>query len=181
MDHDQRGAFLWETIGRIDQNISATNTKAGMILALNTFLLGGAALQADRYLKPLLDDGWWWGGAVALIALLGAACFVSMLITFSVIQPFLNPSKGFQDYKSLIFFGDIASHADGRAYAMAHQQQGHEELLEDLARQAHVVADIAKTKFDRLRLATRLAVFFQFPLLAGLLLIQLVTAAGSAS
>ena len=168
-------------LGRIDQYIVTTNAKAALLLAFNTFILGGFALKADEYLKPLAANFGWCAVAVILIAVMGLTCLLSLWVTFSVVQPYLNSSKGFAGYHSLIYFGDISRAQDGRSYAKSLQDAKDQTLFEDLARQTHVLADIAQRKFNRLRLATRLAVFIQCPILVLLLAVHLIVAAGGAS
>ena len=181
MNVEQRNEFLWSILGRIDQYIGTTNSKAALLLAFNTFILGGFTLKADEYLKAFEASYGWSSAAIILLALLGVTCLVSLWITFSVVQPYLNPSKGFSDYHSNIYFGDIARAQDGRSYAKSLQDAKAETLSEDLARQTHVLADSAQCKFYRLRRATRIAVFIQCPILVLLLAIHLIVAAGGGS
>lgn len=165
--------FLWKTIGRIDTYIGTTNAKAALIVAFDTFLLGGLLLKAGDILAPLKAVAWAHTTFVWLIAVIGVASVVSLWFTLSVVQPFLTSNKRPGQYHSRVFFGDIAEVKDAASFVSQVREAGPDEMHDDLAQQVHVVAGIACTKFKRLRWVTRVAVFAQIPALLALLLLAL--------
>ncbi len=165
--------FLWKTIGRIDTYIGTTNAKAALIVAFDTFLLGGLLLKASDILTPLQPTPWAHTAALWLIATVGVASVASLWITLSVVQPFLTSNKRPGQYHSRIFFGDIAEVADASAFLTQAKEASPDEMFDDLAQQLHVVSTIACKKFKRLQWVTRVAVFVQIPMLLILLLLAL--------
>ncbi|MCC5787427.1 MAG: hypothetical protein JJU33_12090 [Phycisphaerales bacterium] len=165
--------FLWKTIGRTDTYIGTTNAKAALIVAFDTFLLGGLLLKAGDILTPLKPTPWAHTTSLWLIAAIAVASVVSLWITISVAQPLLTTNKRPGDYHSRIFFGDIAEVKDPGAFVIQVRNADEDEMLNDLAQQVHIVSSIACTKFKRLRWATRVAVFTQIPVLLALLLVAL--------
>lgn len=165
--------FLWKTLGRIDTYIGTTNVKAALIVAFDTFLLGGLLLKAPDILTPLKAAPVAHTWALWFIATIGVASVASLWITLSVVQPFLTSNKRPGEYHSRIFFGDISEVKDAGAFLTQVRDSGADEMLDDLAQQVHIVATIACTKFTRLRWVTRVAVFAQIPVLLALLLLAL--------
>lgn len=165
--------FLWKTMGRIDSYIGTTNAKAALIVAFDTFLLGGLLLKAGDILTPLKPVPSAHTAALWLIAAIGVASVVSLWLTLSVVQPFLTSNKRPGQYHSRIFFGDIAEVKDTIAFMSQVRGANADEMLDDLAQQVHVVSGIACTKFKRLRRVTQVAVFAQIPVLLALLLVAL--------
>lgn len=172
-DTSAKTDFLWKTLGRIDTYIGTTNAKAALVVAFDTFLLGGLLLKAGDILTPLKTVMWAHTAAVWLIALIGVMSVVSLWLTLSVVQPFLTSNKRPGQYHSRVFFGDIAEVKDASAFTSQVRDAGLEEMHDDLTQQVHVVAGIARTKFVRLQVVTRVAVFAQIPLLLVLLLLSL--------
>lgn len=168
--------FAWKTMGRIDTYVGTTNAKAALILGFDTFLLGGLLLKAADILTPLkaAPKAHLW--ALSLIAAIGVLSVISLWITFSVVQPFLTSGKRPGQYHSRVFFGDIAEVADGNSFLTQVSTADTDAMLDDLARQTHIVANIAMSKFERLRWAARVAVFAQIPVMLALLLLALFAA-----
>ncbi|QNN25166.1 hypothetical protein HED60_23755 [Planctomycetales bacterium ZRK34] len=165
--------FVTKVIGRIDNYIVSANKKSGVLIAFNVFLLGGFLLKAGDILKPLAGTPWAHNLSFGLIVLVGLASVFSLCVTLSVIQPYLNSSSRAGDYHSLIFFGDIVRVENSQAYVRQVKALKKTDILADFAQQAYTVAQIADTKFKRLQLVTRVAVFIQCSLLSVLLAIQL--------
>jgi hypothetical protein len=172
-DTGTKSDFLWKTLGRIDSYIGTTNVKAALIVAFDTFLLGGLLLKAQDILIPLKVAPFAHTWMLWLIAAIGVSSVASLWITLSVVQPFLTSNKRPGQYHSRIFFGDISEVKDAGAFLSQVRDSDADEMLEDLAQQVHIVASIACTKFKRLRWVTRVAVFAQIPVLLALLLLAL--------
>jgi len=165
--------YLWKTLGRMDTYIGTTNTKAALLVAFDTFLLGGLLVKSADILMPLKTAPTAHTWAIWLIAGTGALAVFSLWATLSVVQPFLTSSKRAGDYHSRVFFGDVAEVKDAPAYLTQVRNADADAMLDDLAQQVHVVATIAQKKFKRLQLVARVAVFGQVPVLLVLLLLAL--------
>lgn len=168
--------FLWKTIGRVDSYIGTTNAKAALLIAFETFLLGGLLLKSGDVLTPLKATPVAHSWALWLIALTGGLAVLSLWGTLSVVQPFLTSNKRPGEYHSRVFFGDIAEVGDARAFVDQVREAETDAMLDDLAQQVHVVSKIAHRKFVRLRLVTRVAMFAQIPVLFLLLMLALFAA-----
>ena len=165
--------FLWKIIGRMDTYIGTTNAKAALLVAFDTFLLGGLLVKSPDILTPLnaVPAAQTW--ALWLIAITGALAVFSLWVTLSVVQPFLKSNKRPGDYHSLVFFGDVAEVKDAASYLVQVRSADSDALLDDLAQQVHAVSTVAMAKFTRLRFVTRIAVFGQIPVLLVLLMLVL--------
>ena len=171
-DAAARTDFLWNTLTRMDGYITSTNSKAGMLLAYETFLLGAFILKADEFLDPIAVD-WVRISSIVLITVFGLACVVSLVLTPSVVQPFLKSNSRPGKYHSQIYFGDVSRVANAKKFVELVHGADANSRLDDLAQQVHIVAEAANRKFERLRWSTRAAVFVQCPVLLILLAVEL--------
>jgi hypothetical protein len=169
--------FLWKIIQRFDFYINSTNTKASAIIAFNTFVVGGIVLKASDLLpaKQLHHCL----AIVSSVSLLIAATasLVSLGITFSVISPFLKSSEKQEQYTSSIFFAHVAALSDPIKFYQQIQYVDDEKILKDLCVQSHSLAQGLNSKFNRMQIAFRAIIFFQFPALGFVILIKLCTLA----
>jgi hypothetical protein len=159
---------LWKIINRFDLLINSTNSKAALIIAFNTFVLGGLLLKwAD--LLPIQPAYLNTAGIVALSAA-SLASIVSLVFTIMAITPYLES----HDYHSDLYFKDIASLPKGDVYLERVNQMQSEILTKDLSFQIHVLASGLKKKFQCLKVAT-LAIFCaQIPAILILIVLKII-------
>jgi len=120
--------------------IAAAEVKVGIVVAIDTAMLGGiaAALSASN---PAASS--WWIYLLTLIAV-GALGIAIICAAMSIMPRVSGPAR------SLLFFGRIAE-MDSSEFRNQFSQVSDDELLEDLANQIHRNAQIAKTKFRWVR------------------------------
>lgn len=138
--------------------IAAADIKVGVIVGINTAMGGGlAAAYNDADHKTLL--------AVCLTVLASILGVLSVLFAAMAVLPHVNGPK-----KSLIFFGCI-SMLDREEYSLNLKKASEEDLLDDLGRQIHRNAEIAREKYICLGKSMRLALVFAATWAASLFLL----------
>lgn len=167
--------FLWKVIQRYDSYINATNTKAGMIAAFNTFVFGTIVIKwkdllplYGNHLNAALLAG-------ALLAIAALAALVSLWYAFSVINPFLKSPKKPTQYHSAIFFSHVAEHAQPEQYLSCMDEISHHAIYEDLAFQTHALACGLDVKFKKLRISVGAVIFALVPALSLMVAVKLFT------
>jgi hypothetical protein len=172
---DDNQKLLIEIIKRFDTYINASNAKIAVILSYCMAYIGGLGFKlVDISDKRVHDTGWW---------LLLVVCLVSAVVTlwaarfaYQALAPQVPSGRGAHEPPSVVFFGDVATHPGGRdGYVASINQLTEEEVVRDLASQAHTLAAIAKSKFALIDKATQSIVRVQIPLFA-LILVLLLTA-----
>jgi len=159
---EQRLDFLWRAIGRYDFYFGTTLTRATALTTLNGLVVagvlarGGDILDALRH-RPVLAPV-----ASAGLLLSAAAVFASTWFCFQAAVPYLGRPSTQQPGRSLLFFGHVAARgADDYARALA--AAGAEEILDDLAEQAHELARALDAKFVALRWAWLATLYILLP------------------
>jgi hypothetical protein len=138
-------------IQRFDSYYNASNTKGSFFLGFSTFLCG-AIVASYKSLLTLIEPGN--TGVILFFNILTISiiclCSISILIVCIAIKPYLtsgNSSK--EKYHSLIFFGSIAEY-DEDEYAQKVKDYSDDELLEDMSKQACILAKGLSKKYNLL-------------------------------
>lgn len=127
--------------------IAAADIKVGVIVGINTAMGGGlAAAYNDADHRALL--------AIILTVATSVLGVLSVLFAVMAVLPHLNGPK-----RSLIFFGCISA-LDREEYSACLKGVSEEDLLDDLGRQIHRNAEIARDKYICLGKSMRLALLF---------------------
>lgn len=156
--------LLFETIKRYDSYIGTTNTKVAVILSYCMAYIGGLSYKViDLSAEGSASCLWW----VALI-LVGASVLASLFAAYRAYEA-LNPNvasgRDPHEPPSIFFFDDVANMTGGRdGYVTRVSEITDSEVVQDLARQAHVLAKILSTKMKTLNRSIRILVQTQLPL-----------------
>jgi hypothetical protein len=164
LDEAQRIDFLWKVIARYDTYISATNTKASFIVALNSFMVGTILVKWNSIVSDAS------GSALrnVLHLALGATAVcaaVAVVLCLLAVAPYLRTKGDESHYLSAVFFGDVAMHSlpgDYRDYIVKATRRS---LAEDLSFQAHALAGGLAKKFRLIKAGMNVAIFGQVPAL----------------
>jgi hypothetical protein len=149
-------------IQRYDGLYNAVNSKANYFLAINTFI-GGAILASYKPLLDLIPKT-----SISSIAFYNCIVIAELIIvvisiftTCLAINPFLKSGNSLKKnkYKSLIYFGSVADFKK-KDYKHKIKEMKDEELLNDMVKQAWILATGLKMKFKYLKFSSWL-VFFE--------------------
>lgn len=165
--------FLWKVLGRYDDYIGSTNSKTAIIVAFNAFVVTGIILRWNDI--GTLFTGYTKLTSVANLLLIVAAISstVSLWFVFKSINPFLKSPEHPTKYTSAIFFGHVSKFNSPEDYIAHLNEMDQDRLFQDLARQAHSIAQGTKNKFDHLAKAIGVIILFQIPSLTTILLMKL--------
>lgn len=156
--------LLFEVIKRYDGYIGATNTKIAVILSYCMAYVGGISFKIiDLSAKQSHDWAWW------LVLIFAGASVAATLYAAYYAYEALNPQtpsgRAQHEKPSIIFFGDVANLVGGRdGYVNRINEITDTEIVEDLARQAHVLASIVSKKMTILNRSIRVLAKAQLPL-----------------
>ena len=163
--------FLWKTHSYTNDYIRFADTKAAIIIALSSALLGSLlTIKAHYFLAPsrfnLIDPSWkgsWLGiGALVAFAFLAAAWVQAMLAIAPRLTTFAFPGflashvpflanvlgkKSPPLSPGLIYWGNILAHGTEDAFWAAISTPTQSQLAEALARHLFVLASISHRKF----------------------------------
>ncbi|MCR4510575.1 DUF5706 domain-containing protein [Pseudomonas sp. 32.2.56] len=149
----------FEVLKRIDTYIGTTNTKCTIIMSYCA-----AAIALTFTLLDKLDIK---EASVAFTVSIGLASTISlisaaacMILACLVIFPVTYSKKNAYHGTSLLFFGDIAKHANGEeGFKQRFLKTSDIKYLEDLTTQVHSLSTIASTKFQKIQLITIILIF----------------------
>lgn len=158
-----RPDFLWKVIQRYDVYINGSNAKAAILITFNTFVLGTIVIKSSEILGVYASSRSVTSIVAFLLIATSIAATVSMWFGLNAIAPIFTSSKEPTKYHSLIFFDHVSEFNNPDAYRDAVNAVTPEALTDDLAKQAHALAGIAKTKFRRLMWSVRCIVFAELP------------------
>lgn len=150
---------LWHIIRRFDHMIETTNSKAALIIAFNTFILGGIVLKWGELLPP--NPLWLKIAGSIILAAAAGACVVSLFLTFRAIAPYLKS----HNYRSNVFFKDIEKHQEPEEYHKEMKGLTQDHLTRDLSFQVHVISGGMSDKFRCLEKAVHAIFYAQLPAL----------------
>ena len=172
---DDHQKLLIEIIKRFDLYINSSNSKIAIILSYCMAYIGGLGFKlVDISDKRVHDLAWWGLLCVALASVVVTLC--AARYAYLALNPQVPSGRAPHEAPSVVFFGDVTAHPGGRdGYAMAIGGLTDEQIVQDLASQAHTLAGIANSKFALLGKATKCIVHAQIPMFA-LVLVLLVTA-----
>lgn len=156
--------LLWEIIKRYDAYINASNTKIAVILSYGMAYLGAIAFKVFDLIAQQCGSSLKW---VALVLAFASVCatLYAIIRAYGALKPQTPPGRATHEEPSILFFGDVADLAGGRdGYVARIQDITEAEIVEDLARQAHVLAGIVTTKMKALNESVRSLAKFQLPL-----------------
>lgn len=122
--------------------IATAETKVGVVVAINTAMLGGLGAAFSSAEVAVRTQYWAFLLTMAAAMLLGAGLFFAAM---AVLPRVAGPSK------SLLFFGQVGSRTDFD-YISNFKSASVDELLEDWTAQIHRNAQIACAKFKWVRL-----------------------------
>lgn len=123
--------------------IAAAETKVGVVVAIDTAMLGALGAAFSSAETAVRTQHWAFLFTLASAMLLGAGLTCAAM---AVIPRVTGPRK------SLLFFGPIATSTAGD-YFNSFKSASYDELLEDWTSQIHRNAQIAGDKFKWVRLA----------------------------
>lgn len=172
---DDQQKLLFEIIKRFDSYINSSNSKIAIILSYCMAYIGGLGFKlVDVSDKRIHDVAWW---ALLLVSLLSVVVTLwSARYAYLALHPQVPSGRAGHEAPSAIFFGDVAQHPGGRdGYAASLRTMGDEDVIRDLAGQAHTLAGIASRKYALLAKSTTCIVRVQIPLF-GIILAVLLTA-----
>lgn len=156
--------LLLEIIKRFDTYINACNAKVAVILSYCIAYIGGLGFKlADIADKREHDIAWWVLLGISLLSAI--ATLASAYFAYKALSPQTPSGRAPHESPSAIFFGDVATHPGGRdGYVASVENITSEEVVKDLASQAHVLATITQSKFALVKKATSLIANLQIPL-----------------
>ncbi len=162
---------LWKSIQRYDAYYGATNNKGALLIAYFTFSLGVVLVQLGNIdlIAPVTDVT-----ArrifLCLCALVTLATVAALVQVLRVVSPYLLSNKKPGLYHSIIYYADVAEHESADSFVEQIGRGDAQKMTEDLARQAHVLAQGLRTKYRLMKIAFRFTLFAQLPLLASLVI-----------
>lgn len=151
---------FFKVLGRYDHYINTANTKTTVLTSFLIAVIAGISLRLVLLLKEpkiayycdLLNPYVW---------SLATICLSLLAIIFAFIQLRPNTSSD-ANYQSMIFYGDVAKH-EYSAFLAAVNKATPQNILDDLARQVHAVAEVTDNKFKYLKRVTTIIVWFVIP------------------
>lgn len=156
--------LLLEIIKRYDGYIGATNAKIAVIMAYSMAYVGGVAFKIID-LSAKRSHEWTWWLAILLAGASVAATLYAAYHAYEALNPQTPPGRAQHEKPSIVFFGDVANLAGGRdGYVTRINEITDTEIVEDLARQAHVLAGIISKKMAILNRSIRALAKVQLPL-----------------
>jgi hypothetical protein len=176
---DEQQKLLLEIIKRFDGYINATNSKIAVVLSYCMAYIGGLGFKlVDVSDKHDHDCAWWLLLLVSGLSVI--ATLVAAQFAYRALKPQTPAGRALHEKPSVLFFGDVASHAGGRdGYGAYLASLATEEIVTDLSSQAHVLATIATSKFRLLSSGITWLVRVQLPSF-GVVLVMLITALSKA-
>jgi CBS domain containing-hemolysin-like protein len=85
--------YLFKIINRFDFYINSTNTKASLIIAWNGVVIGAILLKYTEVVSIFQSTAWAKLAAVVLLTLIGTCSLISTVFVFSLVFPFLRPTR----------------------------------------------------------------------------------------
>ena len=156
--------LLIEIIKRYDSYIGSSNAKIAVILSYSMAYIGGVAFKIiDLSAKRSHDCTWWLAIVISSASVL--VTLYAMYLAYRALNPQTPPGRAPHEQPSVIFFGDVANLVGGRdGYFQRIKEISDTEIVEDLARQAHVLAGIVSNKMAILNQSIDVLAKTQLPL-----------------
>lgn len=139
--------ILLEIIKRYDGYIGATNAKIAVVLSYSMAYVGGVAFKVIDLSNKQNNGGQIWWIALFFAGVSVAAALYAAYCAYEALNPQTPPGRAQHEKPSVIFFGDVAGLVGGRdGYVRRINEITDAEIVEDLARQVHVLAGIVSKK-----------------------------------
>ncbi|MFC1747231.1 Pycsar system effector family protein [Pseudomonadota bacterium] len=131
--------LLLDAIKRFDGYMVSTNTKASVILAFNSFMLGTVFIKFNDIVQLYQGESYQLTAMVAL-TLINLCSITSLAFVFCVVYPYLGKQLPTNSpNRSLFFFKDIASISTDE-YIQSFNTSQDETIRKDLSSQVHTLA-----------------------------------------
>lgn len=140
--------------------IAAAEVKVGVIVAIDTAMLGGLGVAFSSADSSIRTHWAWFFSIAAAICLIGGLFSAAMAIVPRVTGP----------EKSLLFFGRVKEYTD-YDYIQKFKAVTDAELLQDWSAQIHRNAQIASDKFSWVSKSMRWSFLSILPLLSAIVLL----------
>lgn len=162
--------FLVDIIKRYDNYIASTNTKASLIIAFNSLVLGTILLKFKDiiaiYPSLIIQDI-----AGLLLLLMTFTSFLSLFFVFGVVYPYFgSDAEEKRQNRSLLYFGSVSKMGATEYYNYIRRASTN-ELAEDLSTQATILANGLKQKMVKMQKSIKAGVCVLF-LMIFLVLLQ---------
>tara|TARA_R100001460_G_scaffold52229_1_gene91037 strand:- start:2783 stop:3328 length:546 start_codon:yes stop_codon:yes gene_type:complete len=172
-----KSAFLLDVIKRYDHYIATTNFKIGLMMSFIGVVALGLTIRAMSITPTQTSCNTAYYLAITTSVLTIATALFSSAKLLQALSP---NTKSLNEKKSLIYFGDVSKHKNGiEGYKASIENITPEEILQDLAEQAFILAEVATEKFEILKTAVNTLKFGTIPLLG--ISILLLIAEGATS
>lgn len=149
--------FLFDVIKRYDHYIATINVKAGLLLSFIAVLIWNvtkSAIESDftEYL------------ANVMFLLVSFVIFSGVVSAYCLLSSIFPNSTSTSYKRSLIFYGDVSTkYNDKREYVSEIHAASVDDVIEDLAGQAHDLSHILKIKFSKQKQAVNFVKFVMLP------------------
>lgn len=150
MDTESKLIFVQDIIKRYDNYIISTNAKASLIIAFNSLVLGTVILKFGDILSfyNCLGVRCVVGSLLILIAM---SSLSSLFFVFSVVYPYFGSKTDDANQRnSLVYFGSVCK-MNSQEYLNRFEICSDEELMEDLTKQATILAKGLNSKMLKMR------------------------------
>lgn len=151
---NEKAEFLYKNINRYDFYINSTNAKCSIVLAFNSLIIGTLLINFDNIAKIFERNFCFEITSILILFLIGLFSTLSIIFAFRVINPFLKSGEDGTKYRSVIFFGSV-SKMSFQEYTERVKSITDVEMIEDLTRQAKVLADGLNQKMNDMQSAIR--------------------------
>ena len=150
MKESEKITLIIDIIKRYDNYIVSTNTKASLLIAINSLILGTVLLKFSEilsfYCSPTIK-----GVVGFLLVIISASSLLSLFFVFIVVYPYFRSKENNKKQQgSLIYFGSV-SEMSGQEYFNNLNSVTIEGLIADLSQQATILAGILKKKMLLMR------------------------------
>lgn len=167
-----KSVFLFDVIKRYDHYIGTTNFKVALIVSFLATVILGLTMRIMFLTQEESEISCLFKLAIIFSITTILFSLVAMVQLFRVIFP---NTKSDEDYKSLIFYGDVATSENGaEGYTKKIIEVNPKDLVVDLAKQTYIVAEIVNEKFRTLKVAVNIVNFLVLPLLTVSLILLIV-------
>lgn len=149
--------FMFDVIKRYDHYIGTINVKAGLLFSFIVVVIW----NVTKYTTEITSSGC----LVKLLLILALVVVFSGIFSTYYLLFSIFPNLSSSSYKrSLIFYGDVSKkYADKKEYIKEVNASSVDDVLEDLAGQAHDISNILLEKFSKQKQAVNWLKFVMLP------------------
>ena len=168
----EKSAFLFDVLKRYDHYVATTNFKVGLMMSFLGVIIYGLTIRVMSISPESSGCNYIYYTVIIFSALTIA---FSLFSAVNLLRTVFPNTKTHDGDKSLIFFGDVATCENGAdGYFKKIEDATAEDLVEDLAKQTYIVADIINEKFRVLKFAIKITIYGVVPLFAVSLLLLIL-------